>query len=149
VSDAIDLDNGCITLQTLKRRKRGIVRQIPLRRSIVRELAREFQIHDAQLDSEKASYRLWPWSRTTAWRLIKKVMAAAGIVGTPARPKGLRHSFGVLAFQGNVPPASRAALAWPRIASHHSNLWGCQRQGGTPVCFADVAQELIVAAPTN
>ena len=31
-------------------------------------------------------------------------MAAAGISGTPAMPKGLRHGFGVNAFQANVPP---------------------------------------------
>jgi site-specific recombinase XerD len=31
-------------------------------------------------------------------------MAAAGITGTPAMPKGLRHAFGVNAFQSNVPP---------------------------------------------
>jgi integrase/recombinase XerD len=104
VPDAIDLDNGSIALLTLKRRKQGVVRQVPLPRSIIHELSREFQIREAQLASERAAYRLWPWSRTTAWRLIKKVMSAAGIAGASASPKGLRHTFGVSAFQGNVPP---------------------------------------------
>jgi integrase/recombinase XerD len=104
VSDAIDLDNGSITLRTLKRRKHGVIRQIPIPRSIIRELEREFGIRNTQLASENANYRLWPWSRTTAWRLIKKVMSAAGVLGAPASPKGLRHTFGVSAFQGNVPP---------------------------------------------
>jgi site-specific recombinase XerD len=31
-------------------------------------------------------------------------MAKAGISGAPAMPKGLRHGFGVNAFQSNVPP---------------------------------------------
>jgi integrase/recombinase XerD len=31
-------------------------------------------------------------------------MAAAGISCTPAMPRGLRHSFGVKAFQSSVPP---------------------------------------------
>jgi integrase/recombinase XerD len=31
-------------------------------------------------------------------------MAAAAISGTHATPKGLRHGFGVSAFQSNVPP---------------------------------------------
>ena len=31
-------------------------------------------------------------------------MAAAGITGKAAMPKGLRHGFGVKAFQSNVPP---------------------------------------------
>jgi integrase/recombinase XerD len=31
-------------------------------------------------------------------------MSAAGISGARAMPKGLRHAFGVNAFQSNVPP---------------------------------------------
>jgi integrase len=31
-------------------------------------------------------------------------MAAAHVTGTPAMPKGLRHGFGVNAFQSLVPP---------------------------------------------
>jgi integrase/recombinase XerD len=31
-------------------------------------------------------------------------MAAANVSGTPATPKGLRHGFGVNAFQSDVPP---------------------------------------------
>ena len=35
---------------------------------------------------------LWPWSRMTAWRQVKGVMAAAGIPAGPHRtPKGLRQ----------------------------------------------------------
>jgi site-specific recombinase XerD len=34
---------------------------------------------------------------------VKEVMAAAGITGTPAMPKGLRRGFGVNAFQSSVP----------------------------------------------
>ena len=42
-------------------------------------------------------------------------MAAAGITGTPATPKGLRHGFGVNAFQSNVPP--HLVQRWLRHAS--------------------------------
>jgi site-specific recombinase XerD len=31
-------------------------------------------------------------------------MALADIAGLPAMPKGLRHGFGVNAFQSNIPP---------------------------------------------
>ncbi len=79
---------------------RGIpdVRRIPIR------LDREFGVRDAQRDPDLANERIWTWSRTTAWRRVKEIMAAAGISGTPAMPKGLRHGFGVNAFQSNVPP---------------------------------------------
>jgi site-specific recombinase XerD len=55
-------------------------------------------------DIELARKRIWSFSRSTAWRYLKAVTAAAGITGTPAMPKGLRHGFGVNAFQSNVPP---------------------------------------------
>jgi len=101
---AIDLDSGVANIETLKRRKRGVVRQVPLPRDTVRELDRFFKLRIMQRNPELAIARLWSWSRTTAWRRVKEVMAAAGISGMPSMPRGLRHSFGVNAFQSNVPP---------------------------------------------
>ncbi|MGA2843232.1 MAG: tyrosine-type recombinase/integrase [Steroidobacteraceae bacterium] len=90
---SLDLDSGVVSLETLKRRKRGIVRQVPLPPSLLTELDRELHLCDAQHDPERARVRIWRFSRTTAWRYVKAAMAAAGIVGAPAMPKGLRHSF--------------------------------------------------------
>ncbi len=101
---AIDIESGVPSIQTLKRRKQGIVRQVPLPPNLLRELDRVFKLRIAQRDPQLATLRLRRWSRTTAWRCVKAVMAAAGIIGTPAMPKGLRHGFGVNAFQSNVPP---------------------------------------------
>jgi integrase/recombinase XerD len=101
---AIDLDSGVANIVTLKRRKRGIVRQVPLPRNLLDELNHVFKIRRSQHDPASAYRRIWKWSRTTAWRRIKEVMAAANVSGTPATPKGLRHGFGVNAFQSNVPP---------------------------------------------
>jgi len=100
---AIDLDGGDVALLTLKRRQKGVVRQIPLPGLVIRDLAREFHLRVLQGDPAQAQRRLWPWSRTTAWRLIKKVMARALVITDAASPKGLRHTFGVSAFQANVP----------------------------------------------
>jgi integrase len=101
---SIDIESGVASIQTLKRRKRGIVRQVPLPPKVLRELDRVFRLRIAQRDPQLATVRLWRWSRTTAWRYVKAVMAAASIIGTPAMPKGLRHGFGVNAFQSNVSP---------------------------------------------
>jgi integrase/recombinase XerD len=101
---AIDIESGVAGIQTLKRRKRGVIRQVPLPPDLLSGLDRHFNIGEAQRDPELANERLWRFSRTTAWRLVKEIMAAAGISGTPAMPKGLRHGFGVNAFQSNVPP---------------------------------------------
>lgn len=101
---AIDLTTGVATIYTLKRRKRGIVRQVPIPDRVLRELDRVFRLRRRQRHPHLAIERLWSWSRTTAWRYIKRVMATAGINGAAAMPKGLRHAFGVKAFQSNVPP---------------------------------------------
>jgi integrase/recombinase XerD len=99
---AIDLDSGVANITTLKRRKGGIVRQVPLPRGVLGELNHVFHLRRRQRDPDSAHGRIW--SRTTAWRRVKEVMAAARITGTPASPKGLRHGFGVNAFQSYVPP---------------------------------------------
>lgn len=101
---AIDIDSGVAMLETLKRRKRGIVRQVPLPPHVLSELDRYFGLRHLQRDTERAAKRIWRWSRTTAWRRVKEVMAEARIFGTPAMPKGLRHGFGVNAFETSVPP---------------------------------------------
>jgi integrase/recombinase XerD len=101
---SIDIESGVASITTLKRRKRGIVRQVPLPWDVLEELDREFNLREAQRDPELVNERIWRFSRTTAWRRVKEIMASAGIVGTPAMPKGLRHAFGVNAFQSNVPP---------------------------------------------
>jgi len=101
---AIDIESGVAGIQTLKRRKRGVVRQVPLPPDLLGELDRFFGLAEMQRDPDLSNMRLWTFSRTTAWRRVKAVMAAAEIAGASAMPKGLRHSFGVHAFQSNVLP---------------------------------------------
>lgn len=101
---AIDIESGVAGIQTLKRRKRGVVRQVPLPSDLLADLDRFFSLAEMQRDPDLSRMRLWTCSRTTAWRHVKAVMATAGIIGTPAMPKGLRHGFGVHAFQSNVLP---------------------------------------------
>jgi integrase/recombinase XerD len=101
---SIDIDSGVATIATLKRRKRDTFRQVPLPRSVLGKLDHAFHLRRRQHDPDSARRRIWNWSRTTAWRRVKEVMAAANVSGTPAMPKGLRHGFGVNAFQSLVPP---------------------------------------------
>jgi integrase len=101
---SIDIEGRVVSIITLKRRKSGVVRQVPLPGDIVDDLNRLFRLRFAQRDPFLAHRRLWTFSRTTAWRHVKAVMAVAGVIGTPAMLKGLRHGFGVNAFQANVPP---------------------------------------------
>jgi integrase/recombinase XerD len=100
---AIDIESGVASICTLKKRKRCVIRQVPLPRDMLAELNRTFALRRRQRDAVLVTERLWRWSRTTAWRHVKRVMAAAGIVGAPAMPKGLRHGFGVNALEARVP----------------------------------------------
>jgi integrase/recombinase XerD len=131
---AIDIESGTASIETLKRRKRGIVRQVPLPRDALRDLNRFFRIRIIQRDPDLAVGRLWTWSRTTAWRRVKEVMAAAGISGMCAMPRGLRHSFGVSAFQSNVPP--HLVQRWMGHASLRTTAIYCDVIGPEERAFA-------------
>jgi integrase/recombinase XerD len=100
---AIDRQAGTIALITLKRRKDVVIRQVPLPMEVLNDLAKVFDLRAREEIPEAAAAPLWNWSRTTGWRKVKKVMDHAGIAGGAAMPKGLRHGFGVAAFQW-VPP---------------------------------------------
>jgi hypothetical protein len=89
--------------------------------SLLMEIEREFQLRGRQANVDLVDERLWRMHRVTAWRMIKKVMTVACVIGTAAMPKGLRHGFGVAAYKGHAAP-SRPAHDGPRIAQDDSYL---------------------------
>lgn len=99
-ADRIDMAAGEIIIQSLKKRSATPhYRPIPVPILFLEELA---AVH--ALNSEDDT-KLWTWSRSQAWRLVKGTMNKAGIntqmpYGTC---KGLRHSFGIHAVTHNVP----------------------------------------------
>jgi len=100
---SFDRASGTVAILTLKRRSQVVIRQVPLPRPFMADLAEVFDLRRREADSDLAGERLWKWHRVTAWRHIKRAMRRAGISGGAAMPKGLRHAFGVVAFQV-VPP---------------------------------------------
>lgn len=98
-----DLESGTVEIETLKRRKLGVVRQVPLPSDLLAALSTFFSLPVMQRDPYQSHRRLWSWSRSTAWRYVKNIMNEAQISGGSAMPKGLRHTFGVAAFH-SVPP---------------------------------------------
>jgi integrase/recombinase XerD len=99
----IDRESGTVAFVTLKRRKSVVVRQVPIPRGLMDELGKYFELPRREGDPYCRGTRLWRWSRSTAWRYVKVAMKRAGISGSAAMPKGLRHTFGVAAFE-SVPP---------------------------------------------
>lgn len=104
-ASSFQVDCGIVAITTLKRRRHH-VRELPISPDLMDALDHHFDLRSKQRNPSFAHHRLWPWSRTTAWRLVKRVMRAAGLFGAHACPKGLRHAFGV-ATLGIVPPNIR------------------------------------------
>ncbi len=102
-SQRIDTSARIVIIESLKKRRRGVYRAVPIPLALIKELERVHGLRAATQDSDRANERLWCWSRTTAWSWIKTCMRLARIAGTPASPKGLRHAFGVGALQSGVP----------------------------------------------
>jgi integrase/recombinase XerD len=100
---AIDRQAGTVAFITLKRRRTVVVRQVPIPAVLIDDLTSVFDLAQREKDSSLRDVRLWRWSRSTAWRCVKSVMRRAAVFGSAATPKGLRHTFGVAAFQA-VPP---------------------------------------------
>jgi integrase len=99
---SFQLDECRVAIRTLKRR-RFVVREVPLPRDLVHRLDRHFALGDRQRDPEIAADRLWTFCRETAWRFIRGGMDEAGVVGVAGCPRGLRHGFAVGALQANIP----------------------------------------------
>jgi integrase/recombinase XerD len=95
------IDGGIVAIETLKRRK-YCVREIPIPPELIAALDKSFGLSVMKQGPRVAGSRLWPWHRVTAWRIIKGVMARAGIFGTRASARGLRHSFGVNSASSGV-----------------------------------------------
>ena len=91
----LDSEMNVVAIRSLKKRGRKEMRRIPLPEFLVKELIVNAPTGDGQ--------RLWKFSRTTGWRIIKWVMEAAGIEGIHATSKGLRHGFGVRGALGQIP----------------------------------------------
>jgi integrase len=91
----IDLSAQAIIIETLKRRRRGIFRAVPIPVNLITRLDAVHKIAALRGNPTESELRLWPWGRTTAWERLKEVMRVAQVPSSAAMPKALRHAFGV------------------------------------------------------
>lgn len=86
----IDTANGTVIIESLKKRKKGIFREIPIP---------DFLLENIQCYAEKMRLQikecLWWFSLRTAARKIKDVMNLANIIGIRSSSRSLRHGFAV------------------------------------------------------
>src|SRR5262249_16239319 len=83
-----------IVFETLKRRRRGVFRAVPVPRALIPLLT----IYGAGKEG-----RLWPWGRTNGWKIVKTVMRKARIGESLCKPQALRHAFAATPGQNGIP----------------------------------------------
>lgn len=116
----VDSSTGTVRVRSLKKRAKREYRRLPVPDKLLSGLR--------LLSGTQPEQPLWAFSRTTAWRIIKRVMDDAGIAGIHATTKGLRHAFGV-----------RGALA--QIPLSLLQLWFGHSQSATTAIYLDVRDD--------
>ncbi len=91
----LNAKDGLVILNTLKQRRRGVFRMMPIPAVVMGKLK--------GCSKSATGNNLFRWHRSTAWEKVGAVMAKAGISGPQACPRGVRHGFGVAAISAGVP----------------------------------------------
>ena len=90
----VDLEAAELRIATLKRRREHW-RAVPVPEDLARELELVHRVRRAQASPRGRTRALWPITCQAAHRQVGTLMAAAGISGPQACPRGLRHGYGV------------------------------------------------------
>ncbi|HEX3863666.1 MAG TPA: site-specific integrase [Stellaceae bacterium] len=123
---------GIVGIVTLKRR-RFAVREVPIPPALMADLDAHFGLR-ASRNSPRMLDRLWNFCRTTAWRVIKRIMKTAGISGRHACPKAFRHAFGIGTLQSGVP--MNLTQRWLGHASVRTTAIYADAAGPEEIAFA-------------
>jgi integrase/recombinase XerD len=91
----VDPADGTIRIECLKRRQKGIFRELPIDVDLLALLEVTHAIAAERADNTLMDAPIWPWCRTTAWSRVKSVMLKAGLSEYLCKPKALRHTFGI------------------------------------------------------
>ncbi|RUM94716.1 MAG: site-specific integrase [Thiothrix sp.] len=107
----VDLVDHAIVFRSLKKRrydnqgrkKKPAFRSVAVPERLIDDLDLVFDLRTRTKDKSRRVEPLWSMGRQTAWRVVGRVMARAGIVGPQATSKGLRHAFGVSCVMSGMP----------------------------------------------
>jgi len=105
---SIDLEDGLVSIRTLKKRDKVLIREVPVPLHLCELLDSVHHIEVVQrTNNDLREMYLWngrgvPVSRMTGFRWVKRVMCMAEIYGSQATAKGLRHGFGVHAIRKGI-----------------------------------------------
>jgi len=130
----VDLSGKAIVFETLKKRRRGVYRAVPVPEGMLDTLNMVHGLTEALRRRRKGEMDkpLWHWGRTTAYLRVKEVLEAAGITDGPHKcPKGLRHGYGVHAISSGVPLNTLSELmghASLEVTAIYANAMGEQKR---------------------
>ena len=98
--------------ETLKQRKNGVFRAVPLPEHFLNMLNQVHNLKRRQERPREKNQYIWTgiwkgkakqWTRKTAYSRVMEVMEGARLNGLMATPKGLRHGFAIACLDKNVP----------------------------------------------
>jgi integrase len=107
----IFLNEMCIQFRSLKKRKmdkagnikKPEYRTIPVQERFIELLDLAFDLKRKMNNKESQTDLLFTMHRQTAYRAVVNTMNKAGIKGSMAMPKGLRHGFAIALLMGEKP----------------------------------------------
>jgi integrase len=91
----IDFSAQSITLESLKKRRKGVFRTVPVPTELLNRIDEVHQVRARQSGGVEIDKRIWPFCRTSGWYYVKAVLRIASVTGPCAMPKGLRHALAV------------------------------------------------------
>lgn len=108
----IDFEAQSVTFETLKQRRDGVFRQVPLPEEYLRTLRHVHELDKRQASLKMRGQHIWTsqwkqkpkqWTRKTAYSRVMSVIEQAGLEGVKASPKGLRHGFAIACLDKGIP----------------------------------------------
>jgi integrase len=125
--ERVDLSGRVIVLESLKKRRRGVYRAVPVPPELLDTLDLVHGVREAQRRGQGKAL-LWPWSRMTAFRRVQEVMGGSRHRGRPARlPQRPAARLRRAGRQSGHCAQHGAEVAGARSAHHDSDL--CERCG--------------------
>src|SRR5262245_582690 len=100
-ADRVDLTDGTIRFESVKKRRRGVFHAVPVPPELLRMLTLTHDVRMLQQRKDRGhGVRLWPWPCTSGLCHARAVLGGADGSGSPANTKVLRPSLGARAAHG-------------------------------------------------
>ena len=120
----VDFTDGTITFESLKKRRGGVYRSIPVPPTLLDALDLVHNVRGTEARRGRGrKVRIWTWERTTAWRKVKAVMEGGRSWGrTAGQPQGAAARLRGCRRHDGHPAQHGAEVARARPALHHGDL---------------------------